>query len=391
MAASDLQQEVITSNEAQPATISKTAAAKKSKAKNAKKAGTKKTAAKKTSKKPAARGGGARVKFPKHSILGCLRIPQAIVDQNAGEACTDREGAAYAKIGWRGELSVEISSAIKYGLLERPSSGHIKPTELTRKIVRPQDSKDKLTALRQAVMIAPIISEVYTKYRSENLPDNQFLVNTLVDSFKVPREQVDDFIEVFTETLKQAELLEELGNGKLRVLDVSEIATTSTHAGDEQIKKLSKGLTVSADDTCFVMMPFSNPIGGYYDSIYKPAIEKAKLKADRADADLYGTGKIIDQIWKGITSSRLLLAELTNRNANVLYELGLAHALHKPVILVCSKANEDDVPFDLRHVRVIYYDKDDPFWGAKLLEKVAENILSVMQDSKDAVLFPSQK
>ncbi len=346
---------------------------------------------KKTARKKAAAGSGtwgARVKYPKDPVLDCLRIPQAIIDQNAGESCTDREGAAYAKIGWTGEVSVKISSALKYGLLERPSPGQIKPTDLTRKIVRPQDPKDKLNALRQAVMNAPVISDVYTKYRSENLPDTEFLVNTLVDSFNVPREQVAEFIKVFTETLKEAELLEELSSGKFRVLDVSSPADTTTQVGEEQIKKLSKGLTVSADDACFVMMPFVNPIGAYYNSIYKPAIEKAKLKADRADADLYGTGKIIDQIWKGITSARVLLAELTNRNANVLYELGLAHALHKPVILVCSKANEEDVPFDLRHVRVIYYDKDDPFWGTKLLEKVAENILSVMQDPKDAVLFP---
>ena len=331
---------------------------------------------------------GARVKYPKDSVLDCLRIPQAIIDQNAGEACSDREGAGFAKIGWTGETSVEISSALKYGLLERPSPGQIKPTDLARKIVRPQDPEDKLNALRQAVMKAPVVSDVYAKYRSENLPDTEFLVNTLVDSFNVPREQVSQFITVFTKTLKEAELLEELSNGKFRVLDVSSPADTSTQVGEEQIKKLSKGLTVGADDACFVMMPFASPIGAYYESIYKPAIEKAKLKANRADADLYGTGKIVDQIWKGITSARVLLAELTNRNANVLYELGLAHALHKPVILVCSKANEDDVPFDLRHVRVIYYDKDDPFWGMKLLEKVAENILSVLQDPKDAVLFP---
>jgi hypothetical protein len=345
-------------------------------------------------KKKAAAGSntrGARLKYPKHSILDCLRIPQAILDQNAGEACTDREGASYAKVGWTGELTVEISSAIKYGLLERPSPGHIKPTDLARKIVRPQDPKDKLTALRQAVMNAPVISDVYTKYRSENLPDSQFFVNTLVDSFKVPSEQVGDFIKVFTKTLDEADLLEQLGNGKLRVLDVSSPGDPSTQAGEEQIKKLSKGLTVAADDACFVVMPFADPIGGYYDSIYKLAIEKAKLKPGRADADIYGTGKIVDQIWQGITSARVLLADLTNRNANVLYELGLAHALHKPVVLVCSKANEDDVPFDLRHVRVIYYDKDDPFWGSKLMEKVAETILSVMQDPKDAILFPEKK
>jgi hypothetical protein len=366
-----------------PATPAKKSTKKKAAAKK------KKTATKKTSPRSSARG--SKVKFPKHSILDCIRIPQAILDQNAGEACTDREGASFAKVGWTGDLRVEISSAIKYGLLERPSPGNIKPTDLARKIVRPQDPKDKLTALREAVMNAPVISDVYTKYRSENLPDPQFLVNALVDSFKVPSEQVDDFVKVFTKTLGEADLLEGQGDGKFRVLDVSSPSGTSSQAGEEQIKKLSKGLTVAADDACFVVMPFANPIGGYYDSIYKLAIEKAKLKPNRADADIYGTGKIIDQIWQGINSARVLLADLTNRNANVLYELGLAHALHKPVVLICSKANEDDVPFDLRHVRTIYYDKDDPFWGTKLTEKIAETILSVMQDPKDAILFPEKK
>ena len=345
---------------------------------------------KKAAKKKAAASGRARgpVKFPKHSILGCVRIPQAIVDQNAGEACSDREGAAFAKVGWNGDIGVEISSAIKYKLLERPSPGKIKPTDLVRKITRPQDPKDKLAALRQCVMNAPVISDVYTKYRSENLPDTEFFVNALRDSFGVPAELVGDFITVFNKSLTEAELLEELGSGSYRVLDVTSPGDTSTPAGEEQLKKLSKGVTVTATDTCFVVMPFSDPIGGYYDSLYKPAIEKAKLKPDRADSDIYGTGKIIDQIWKGINNARVLLAELTGRNANVLYELGLAHALHKPVVLICAKANEEDVPFDLRHVRAIYYDKDDPFWGAKLVEKVAEKILSVLADPKDAILFP---
>jgi hypothetical protein len=292
---------------------------------------------------------------------------------------------------YRGETGVEIGSGLKYGLLERPTPGKIQPTDLVRKITRPQDPKDKLAALRQCVMNAPVISDVYAKYRSENLPDKEFFVNALRDSFDVPPEHIDDFIKVFEQSLKEAGLLEDLGNGKYRVLDVTSPGDTTTPVGEEQIKKLSKGVTVAAGDACFVVMPFADPIGKYYADIYQPAIEKAKLKADRADSDLYATGKIIDQIWKGINSARILLAELTDRNANVLYELGLAHALRKPVVLVCSKANEADVPFDLRHVRVIYYDKDDPFWGTKLIEKVAETILSVLQDPKDAILFPEKK
>ena len=43
-------------------------------------------------------------------------------------------------------------------------------------------------------------------------------------------------------------------------------------------------------------MPFSDPVGSYYDHIYKPAIEKAGLKPVRADTEIFGTGKIMDQI-----------------------------------------------------------------------------------------------
>ncbi|HEY9135858.1 MAG TPA: hypothetical protein VIM85_08695, partial [Pseudomonadales bacterium] len=57
-----------------------------------------------------------------------------------------------------------------------------------------------------------------------------------------------------------------------------------------------------------------SPLGDYYEKIYKPAIEKAGLKPVRADADIFGTGKIIDQVWRGITQAKVLVAELTTRN-----------------------------------------------------------------------------
>jgi hypothetical protein len=44
---------------------------------------------------------------------------------------------------------------------------------------------------------------------------------------------------------------------------------------------------------------------------------------------------------------------MSERNPNVFYELGLAHAIGKPAILVAK--TEEDIPFDLRHVRVIVY------------------------------------
>lgn len=185
----------------------------------------------------------------------------------------------------------------------------------------------------------------------------------------------------FFENLRYAKLLED-AHGKQRVLDVLQTKGNPAEQS-ERLKELGRDIRVSEDDTCFVMMPFGDPLGKYYAQIYEKAVEKAGMKPVRADDEIFGTGKIIDQVWRGISEAKVLIAELTMRNPNVFYELGLAHALQKPVVLVSS--NEEDVPFDLQHIRVIYYDVFDPFWGEKLIEKVAENILSALNNPEEAI------
>ena len=276
---------------------------------------------------------------------------------------------------------MEISSGIKYGLLERPSTGRLKLCELARKILRPQSPTDELAGLRETVMKAPEISKVYNHYRGENLPDKEFFDNALIDKFGVPADKLEEFTSIFQETLANAKLLDQHQN-KFRILDISD-AGMGSEAATERIKQLGRDVKAVASDRCFVMMPYAPPHGDYYSRVYEPAIEKAGLTAVRADADLFGTGKIMDQIWAGINSAKVLVAELTTRNPNVYYELGLAHALEKPVVLISS--NEEDVPFDLQHIRVIYYDVMDPFWGQKLLDKVAENILSAIKNPEEAI------
>lgn len=87
--------------------------------------GSKRRTRKRAAKSAGKRGGGP-VAFPKHAISKCLRIPQAILDQNAGKECTYREAAKFAGIGYTGDIAVEISSALKYRLLERVGTGTVK-------------------------------------------------------------------------------------------------------------------------------------------------------------------------------------------------------------------------------------------------------------------------
>jgi hypothetical protein len=321
-------------------------------------------------------------KYPRHSINDALRIPKAILEQNAGKSCSDNQAAGF--IGLKsaaGPTSVEISSGIKYGFLNRPASKQLEVTDLGRQVLRPKASEDSLRGFQQAVLNAPIIADVYKHYRGENLPDSQFFDNALEDTFGIPKDKLSEFKEIFLSSLRTAALIED-HDGRMRVLDSASSIETEEQSS-EYIEKLSSGVTVKAGDSCFVMMPFALPIGDYYSSVYKPAIEKANLIPVRADNDIFGAGKIMDQVWSGINAAKVLVAEMTTKNPNVFYELGIAHALHKPVVLVSS--NEDDVPFDLKHIRVIYYDKNDPFWGQKLLNKVAENIISALKNPEEAV------
>jgi len=64
-------------------------------------------------------------KYPRNAVDKSLRIPKAILEQNAGKPCTVKESAAFLGVGAAGAYQVEVSSGIKYGFLERPTPGQI--------------------------------------------------------------------------------------------------------------------------------------------------------------------------------------------------------------------------------------------------------------------------
>ena len=79
-------------------------------------------------------------------------------------------------------------------------------------------------------------------------------------------------------------------------------------------------------------MPFAPEFNAIYKDLIKPALEEAGYVVSRADSDLHQES-ILRRIIKGITGAKLIIAELTTLNPNVLYELGLFQASG---ILLCS-------------------------------------------------------
>lgn len=104
-------------------------------------------------------------------------------------------------------------------------------------------------------------------------------------------------------------------------------------------------------DTVFVLMPMSGELEPIYEVI-RHAADEAGLRSYRADS-ISATASIIDQIFESIAKSGLIVADLTGRNQNVMYELGLANAMGKRTLLLSQDVQ--DVPFDVRHQDVLIY------------------------------------
>lgn len=123
------------------------------------------------------------------------------------------------------------------------------------------------------------------------------------------------------------------------------------------------------------MMPFSGSFANVYET-FKKCAKSLRMECLRAD-DIWDDAVVINDVVKLICNSRIVIADCTDRNPNVFYEVGIAHALGKEVILVTQ--NPSDIPFDLRHIRHIKYLNNEEGHGelAKTLstriEKIIEN------------------
>jgi hypothetical protein len=102
----------------------------------------------------------------------------------------------------------------------------------------------------------------------------------------------------------------------------------------------------------FVIMPFDTEFETLYRNVIIPALENSGYLVTRADSSL-NQQNILRDVVRGISEADLVIAELTTNNPNVMYELGLAHGLNIPTVMIAQ--NIDDVPFDLRSYRIQVY------------------------------------
>jgi hypothetical protein len=126
----------------------------------------------------------------------------------------------------------------------------------------------------------------------------------------------------------------------------------------------------------FVLMPFAENLRGVYEDHIKPVVSQVSLTVGRGD-DFFTASSIMGEVWSSIYHSRIVIADCTGRNPNVFYEIGIAHTVGKPVVLLAQMI--EDIPFDLRHIRTILYAYT--LRGMKEFEESLKKVLHTLIES----------
>lgn len=127
----------------------------------------------------------------------------------------------------------------------------------------------------------------------------------------------------------------------------------------------------------FVIMQFTEEFDNLYAQVIKPICINFGMECIRAD-ECNSTGLILNDIIQSIKEASIIIADITPNNPNVFYEVGYAHAINKPTILL-SDRKRDKLPFDVSGFRTIFYDNTIPGKTniEKSLIKILENITSI--------------
>lgn len=143
-----------------------------------------------------------------------------------------------------------------------------------------------------------------------------------------------------------------------------------------------------ADKSCFVIMPISTQPGYeadhfsfVYEDIIKPAIEAASMVAIRAD-ETVNTNLIQLDILRKVIESDIAICDMSSKNPNVFYELGVRQAFDKPTVLMID--DHTAAPFDVSSLRYVTYSKSMGYREVKnAVEKLTRALIETYEKRED--------
>jgi hypothetical protein len=303
--------------------------------------------------------------FPVNTLEDARKIADAIKQFNMGNPWAPGEIAQALGMGAGSSTYYYLTAASRdHGLtVGTRDTAKIELTDLGRSLAYPKSLQEAQVAVVAAFRKVDLYEKVYDYYQGENLPDIQYLKNTLKTEFGVAEQFQDQFYDLY-----QANLAYVKSQGAtLDDLPKTSGANTTPIPGNSSI---ILGESKNAGDlVAFVAMPFSerskDRAVGYFDEVLKHLITPAAVKANfnARTAKKSGTEVIQSTIVNDLDNADLVIVDLTEHNPNVLFELGMRIAFNKPVCLIRAKGTPPI--FDIDHMLRVF-DYNPSLWPSTL-------------------------
>ncbi len=322
--------------------------------------------------------------FPRRSLDEALRVPSAIKDGNGGRPWGGDQVAKALGIAEKSSnLKYLLAASADFGLTTGKSPvGQIALTDLGKEAVYPSSPESHTAALRQAFNQVDVFRGVLEHYGGNNLPERQFLDNTLQKDFDLHPDALDEFVQLFEKNCRAAKIGKDLPDGVVPASSAPTVVRTAP-------KKIGSG----GRPVCFIIMPFTerhdNHEVGFFTEVmtqlFNPALEAAGFEPRTALQQ--GSDVIQATIVNALLDADMVLADLTEHNPNVLFELGMRMHLDKPVALVRAKGTGPIFDVD-NMLRVVEYNPN--LWKSTVendVPKITEHVKATWDNRGKAKTF----
>lgn len=310
--------------------------------------------------------------YPQVTLEQALTIAQEIKAKNAGNPwATEDVAAAIGRSAKTNEFYYLTAASRDFGLTEGTrNTAQISLTELGRRAVYARTPEEEAAAKKEAFLRVDIFKKVLEYYKGSDLPEMKYLGNTLEREFALASENHEEFSRLFREnceylgiTAGQEDIHYDEGT---EAQDEPRASKPTVTMGEPKGKTKLKA---------FVIMPFvekddRRPKGFFSEvlrSLVTPAGVEAGFRVETANRQ--GSDLIQSTIINDLMDADLVIADLTDHNPNVLFELGIRMANEKPVALI--KASGTGRIFDVDNMlRVHEYSAN--LWRTTIEKDVPE-------------------
>lgn len=132
----------------------------------------------------------------------------------------------------------------------------------------------------------------------------------------------------------------------------------------------------------FLIAPFDSSSSNLQDTITRN-LEKIGVKVLRLDRMFDIGSRITDNIMTALELADIIIVDVSRQNPNVMYELGYAHALRKPTLIIADKSEMDKLPIELRGYFIQLYDKSNfTDFNERLLRSISHLSKEIMGGKK---------